>query len=307
MSTSLKLFNNLDLAFKEIQRIFKKIRLKINNIPVFRARKEAIYQAELAARAPFLPKLNAEDANIVDCLQTTGACVIPLEQLQLASTEAMLKKAVKLSKTLQKNFIKNDPNSWSIELRKSELIKHPEVFLWGLETKLLNIVENYIGLPVIYQGSHIRRDLPNGRKVSVRKWHLDWEDRRMIKIIIYLNDVDIDGGPCEYISKDLTTRAVKALNYHNFNFLDDETIAAAVPQSDWQSCIGKAGTAIIIDTANVFHRAKPAVKQARYSISFCYTSDLAEVNWGSRGVSSEEWKKIDNQLNHYQRKCLLKI
>ncbi len=82
-------------------------------------------------------------------------------------------------------------------------------------------------------------------------------------------------------------------------------MAKAIPQSRWQSCLGKTGTVIISDTANVFHRAKPAVKNPRYSITFCYTSHCLEVFWNNPGVSSEQWHNIDCQLNHRQRKCLI--
>jgi hypothetical protein len=305
MTVTLKGVDNFNLAIKKIKRIPKKIKREINRIPLVHARQETIYQAALAYYAKYLPKLNAEDTDILNSLQTQGVCITSLDRLQLPSNQPMLERGVELSQTLVNTSITNDFYGCAVELNKSKLIQHPQVFLWALETRLLDIVENYIGLPVIYQGCCLRKDLANNQSIGVRQWHLDWEDRRTIKIIIYLNDVDLDGGPFQYLTKDLTSLAVKNLNYHNFQFLRDEKMTAVIPDSQWQTCLSKAGTVIITDTANVFHRAKPAVKNSRYSITYCYTSYRPDVIWNNPGVSPEQWQNIYCQLNHRQRKCLI--
>ncbi|MEH1958951.1 MAG: hypothetical protein V7L05_03475 [Nostoc sp.] len=37
----------------------------------------------------------------------------------------------------------------------------PDFFSWGSEQRLVNIVENYIGLTIAFQGVHLRRDFAN--------------------------------------------------------------------------------------------------------------------------------------------------
>ncbi|GAB4536854.1 MAG: hypothetical protein Tsb0014_25000 [Pleurocapsa sp.] len=297
--------DNLNLAVNKIKRIPKKIEREINRIPLFEAKQKTIYQASLVNYAPFLPKINAEDQTIVNCIKNTGIYVFSIEKLQLHRTKAMLKESIKPTKILQKTKVKNDLHGCAVGLTKTQLIKYPDIFLWGLEPRLLNIIENYIGLPVIYQGLSMRRDLPDGKQVGVRKWHLDWEDRSMIKVIIYLNDVDINGGPYEYIPRDITAQAIKKLRYYNFDFLSDKTMEQAVPESEWKVCIGKAGTMIITDTANVLHRAKPPVNQERFSITFFYTSNQPYADWKSPEIAPEEWNKINKHIDSYQRKFLV--
>ncbi|BAZ44958.1 hypothetical protein NIES4102_19750 [Chondrocystis sp. NIES-4102] len=96
--------------------------------------------------------------------------------------------------------------------------------MWALESRLLNIVENYIGLPILYQYFALRRSIADGQYMGRRSWHLDMEDRRTIKIIIYLNDVNSEGGPYQYIPRKITKSAIKQLNYYNLGYISEEKI-----------------------------------------------------------------------------------
>ena len=74
-----------------------------------------------------------------------------------------------------------------------------------VEKRLLNIIENYIGLTVAFQGVHLRKDLPNQNQFGTLLWHKNSEDRKMVKVIIYLTDVEEEHGPFEYIPVSLTS------------------------------------------------------------------------------------------------------
>ena len=287
-----------------IKRLPQKIKREIYKIPNLKARQEQAYQELLKQHAPFIPKLNDEDAILLKTLQENGTCVVPINNFKIASTDSMLKVAATLVNKLKLMTPQIGSNNYRIDLTKSQLIKYPEIFLWGLEEKLLDLIENYIGLPVIYQGLTMHRDIANGQKTHIRQWHLDWEDRRMIKIIIYLNDVDTDGGPYEYISQNLTLRGITNLKYYNLGFISDEEMDRAIPRSSWQTRVGQAGTVIITDTSNVFHRAKPAVKNDRFAITLCYTSMQPYVTWKSSPISKQHWQLIDSRINQRQRGCI---
>jgi len=66
--------------------------------------------------------------------------------------------------------------------------------------------------------------------MGARQWHLDVEDR-MLKIIIYLNDVNLHGGPFEYIPKYSSSLLSQSLNYSS-GLLSDEVMKTVVPISD---------------------------------------------------------------------------
>ncbi len=295
------------MRLKRVKNIPLKLKRELYKIPVLHSLKEQAYQKALDQHSPFLPQLDDQGKLIVDRLRQEGTCTIPIEQLQLRTTEAMLHTALCLADSLLTSAggsgkVENCEVASAIE----DLRESPEVLLWALEPKLLDIIENYIGLPILYQGFGVRRSIADGQYSGVRRWHMDWEDRRIIKIIIYLNDVAPGGGPYEYLPRQTTAKAIKTLNYYNLGYLSDAEMLKAVPQENWQACIASKGSVIITDTSGVFHRAQPPTKKERFSITFCYTSANPQVIWRVRKMPRQEWEIINSGLSQRQRDCLPK-
>lgn len=295
------------MLLKRVKNIPYKLKRELYRIPALHAIKEQGYQKSLDDHAPFLPQIDHQSSVIVDTLRQEGTCVIPIDQLELPGSDSMLEKAFCLATNLS-NVAEGINKAENCELGsdKEDLREFPEILLWALSPKLLNLVENYIGLPILYQGFAMRRSIADGQYSGVRRWHIDWEDRRIIKIIIYLNDVAPGGGPYEYIPRQLTTEAIKTLNYYNLGFLSDQEMLQAVPKEYWQACIANKGSVVITDTSHVFHRAQPPTKEERFSITFCYTSASPQVIWRSRKISRQEWNLVNSNLNQRQRDCLTK-
>jgi hypothetical protein len=185
------------------------------------------------------------------------------------------------------------------------MMNYPAIFLWGLQEKLLDIVENYLGVPLRYHGPGMRREIADGKATDVRQWHIDPEDRRMVKIIIYLNEVNIDGGPYEYISLPLTSLCTKALKYSS-GYVSDRAMQEVLPVDYWQPCLGNFGTAIFSDTCRVLHRAKPPLAVDRYSLSFTYTSKKPlAYRYDQFHFSLDYWLKMRSRLSERQRDAIL--
>lgn len=295
------------MRLKRVKNIPLKLKRELYKIPVLHSLKEQAYQKALDQHSPFLPQLDDQGKLIVDRLRQEGTCTIPIEQLQLPTTEAMMHTALCLADSLRTSAggsgkVENCEVASAIE----DLRESPEILLWALEPKLLDIIENYIGLPILYQGFGVRRSIADGQYSGVRRWHMDWEDRRIIKIIIYLNDVAPGGGPYEYLPRQTTAKAIKTLNYYNLGYLSDAEMLKAVPQENWQACIASKGSVIITDTSGVFHRAQPPTKEERFSITFCYTSDSPQVIWRVRKMPRQQWEIINSGLSQRQRDCLPK-
>ncbi|MBD0342650.1 MAG: hypothetical protein ICV61_17765 [Microcoleus sp. Co-bin12] len=162
----------------------------------------------------------------------------------------------------------------------------PKFSDWGNESSLLRIAENYIGLPIAFQGIHLRRDFANRKPVTTEFWHQDLEDRRMLKAILYLTDVDEEHGPFEYIPKSAISpllafrirlqTLLKLLQARIFNTKDviglsDREIEKIVPRSKWKTCLGKAGTVVFVDPVAIFHHGKSR-KLGLSTLFFVYTS-----------------------------------
>ena len=296
--------NLLESPISKIKNIPHKLKREIYKVPLLQTRREKIYQDLLQAYTQYLPKLNDDSKQIVQELKEHGTSIISLSELNFNASRKMLETSWQLVDKFKDMTGKPNHNCRCLDFDRTKLINYPEVYLWGLEEKLLDIVENYIGLPIIYQGFAMRKDFADGEQVGVRRWHLDWEDRRVIKIIIYLNDVDLDGGPYEYIDRQLTSETIKSLNYYNLGHLSDKEMELAVPRSRWQPCIGPATTVVISDPSSIFHHAKPPTKQDRIALTFCYTSCQPQVNWKPLTISQQRWKEIDRQINERQKRCL---
>jgi len=291
------------MQLKRIKNIPHRLRRELYRIPALNALKEQAYQKSLDLHAPFLPSMNPQEQSVVERLQHEGTCMISLNQLELSTTEQMMVAAYRLADKLNHPV---DLDEGEVGSAEEDLRECPEILLWALEPRLLNIVENYIGLPILYQGFAVRRSIADGEYSGVRRWHIDWEDRRIIKIIIYLNDVEAGGGPYQYIRRNLTERAIEDLNYYNLGHLSDPEMSQAVSSQDWSACLGKEGSVVITDTSNVFHRAQPPTLKDRFSITFCYTSANPLVIWQGRKISHAEWEKVDRQLDRRQVNCLTK-
>ena len=268
------------------------------NLPSLSDRDRQIKRAKYRDR---LPQLSPEDARIVTSLQQEGIYITSLPELKLPHTKRLLKEIIVLHPHL---YTLSNLKNWREGIPGLRKFLHTEILLWGLGEKLLDIVENYIGLPLLFHGVDLRRDAADAPLTDARHWHRDIDDELMVKVIIYLNNVGQTGGPYEYIPRSCTERLTKSLNYKS-GFISDEAIAKIIPPQQWQTCAAKAGSVIITDPCNVFHRAKPA-KRNRYSITFGYTSRIPKLFLSEFKLSSTEWNRITPQLSKRQIACLRK-
>ncbi|MFM7365996.1 MAG: phytanoyl-CoA dioxygenase [Cuspidothrix sp.] len=234
-------------------------------------KEELEYHLKLWHHHNYLPTLEGKDKMIAESLKKDGICITNLSDLGLPSTSVLLNSAHSfLPKMGKANY---DPSGQN----------HPEIFNvthlneflnWGNESRLLNILENYIGLPVAYHGVQIRKDFINKNQFKTMMWHRDSEDRRIVKIIIYLNDVDKEQGPFEYVPPAFTS----GINFYRLyqkiynQGIDDESLHKIIPKSVWKSCTGSSGTVIIADTNRLLHHGTVRTKE-RSTLFFAYTAN----------------------------------
>ncbi|MDZ8049857.1 MAG: phytanoyl-CoA dioxygenase family protein [Aulosira sp. ZfuVER01] len=220
-----------------------------------------------------LPALEKRDRLILNALKKDGAYVTTLADLGLKTTPELLQAAHKLLPTMVANS-----NHQAQQLPQIYTVTDfSEFTAWGHEQRLLNIIENYLSLPVAFQGVHLRQDFPNQNQFGTLLWHKDSEDRRMVKIIIYLHDVEEKHGPFEYVP----LSSLSNLNSYWIDYklwksgylgINDEELKAIIPQSAWKSCPGPAGTVIIADPRTVLHHGTLRT-EARPALFFVYTAN----------------------------------
>lgn len=191
-----------------------------------------------------------------------------------------------------------------VRISPADLAADPALFKWGLSDANLDLAECYIGLPVHYLGVEVKRERPDGVAADVRQWHIDVEDRRMMKIIVYLNDVDESTGPFEYLDRARTRRAVLGLNYWS-GFVPDANMGAAVAESEWLRAVGPRFTSVFVDTCRLFHRAKPPTNKDRYSMTFSYSSTTPYQVFPEFMQTRKTMMLLKSQLTDRQRRAAM--
>jgi hypothetical protein len=270
--------------------------------PPVASRIEASYERAKRLHEAHLPHLRDSDARIVEDLKTSAVSITSLEAMGLEGVDALLADAYAL-------VARHSPWTRSFQADGADIVAHDKIIRWGLSDRLLDIAENYLGVPVGYDGINAFFTKADGMETGARRWHRDTEDRRMLKIALYLNDVDEDGGPLQVLRRQLpdSCRMVRG----KFPTLRQEQLEKALgdfdPDRDVVTCTGKASTMVFADTAAVYHRGKPASARDRCAIYFNYMNrvPLRPFRCERSTISRAQIRRLAASMPQRQRDCLL--
>ena len=226
------------------------------------------HELKVRAHRDSLPPLTSDDLALVDLLEKEAVATTSLDALGVSDAAPARKAMERLADRLAAT---NPRGESAIRPKHEELLEEPALWQIGLDNRLLDIAENYIGLPVRYFGAAMYREVADGRVEGTRQWHRDIEDHRVFKILVWLNDVGPNGGAFQYIPKQQSDSAVKKLKYVA-GFVSDADMTKCVPPAEWVKATGPKWTAVLADPARILHRASPAVDRDRYSVTFTWTS-----------------------------------
>jgi hypothetical protein len=252
-----------------------------------------------------LPLLEARSRAIVNQLELEGICITSLAELAIPDTQQMLNAAEPITTALaQLSCAPSHIGKHTLMATADQLLKYPKILEWGLSEQILKIVECYLGLPVGYGGVSFYYSVANGLDAGPRIWHRDKEDWRMIKVAVYLNDVDEFGGPYQSVNAATNTWLVESLPPYQGLTHSGMQQLLNIPDSDWLiSCVGKAGTVVFSDTSRCYHRGKPPTKTDRSAIFFHYFSYRPKNPFycDRSPLSSKQVVEFDKQLpSHLQ-------
>ena len=247
-----------------------------------------------------LPTLPATDKALIEELDQQGLVRVSLDDLGVPDTDAIKKSALAWVDVLAART----PGSESgMSLTHAEIVDDLAIWRWGLSDRLLDLAERHIGLPVTYHGAFANRQLADGLTVGTRQWHRDIEDRRMLKILVWLNDVDVAGGPFTYVPAPESDRIARELRYAG-GYVDDETMTRLSGPQGVRQATGPQWTAVVVDTARVFHRGQPPTGRERYAMTFTWTSRQPIKSMPNEPFTAEEGDRIRAGLTRRQLDCL---
>ena len=252
------------------------------------------------ANLPALPEVMQK---VVDDVEAEGVHVGSLQAFGIPGSNEMLQAASALMPKLA-NSSATRPGGFMVQADSAYFEDHPALYLWGIDHAVLDLVENYLGVPAAFDGAFINRSIANGLAQGTRMWHLDQHDHRMVRIIIYLNDVGDDNAAFQYIPRKESAELRRSLAYSD-ELMSDDIMRSVIAESRWKTCIGQRGTVIVVDPANVFHRGKVPTVNERYAVFYSYHSDRPmHERYLTPGYIPEAAAGTRDGLTERQRACV---
>lgn len=151
----------------------------------------------------------------------------------------------------------------------------------GLSQSLLAIADSYLRMT-----THLRyynvwyTTASTGMSRESQLWHFDREDNYILKVFLYLDDVDEGTGPFTYAPGTHRNGKYRSIQPEfimegNVKRTTDEQMAKVYPRENWKVGIGKKGTIIFADTRG-YHKGGEARSKDRLMFTCMYTSPASQ-------------------------------
>ncbi len=135
---------------------------------------------------------------------------------------------------------------------------------------------------------------PDFRAYLSQRWHRDPEDKKLVKVFLYLNDVDEGTGPFTYVKgshfggkwRHLFPQRLPAGSYP-----PDGELEKIVPKEDIKICTARAGTIIFCDTSGL-HRGGFSTTKSRLMSMACFVSGASVFKTNYERPEKEYLEKL---------------
>jgi hypothetical protein len=129
---------------------------------------------------------------------------------------------------------------------------------------------------------------PEGaERVSSQRWHRDYNDKHLLKVFLYLVDVDDDMGPFQYVAGSQPGGPyADAWSWRPLgqNYPTEAELESRVPSSAVQTFTGAEGTLIFCNTAG-FHRGGFSTTKPRVLATATYSSPASLASLTERSYT----------------------
>lgn len=190
-----------------------------------------------------------------------GSLKHPEIQEEIKQHERMILERVesggqrKGAKKYLKDFIVEPYGSTTDEIIPD--IRNPFIRM-NLDERVIRIAASYMGITPKLRGFSLRLTLPvpaGATEYFSQRWHRDPEDRKMVKMFIYMTDVlDDESGPFIYI-KESQPGGVRGNLFPQHppaaTYPEPGTVERLVPRELMKVCLGRAGTIVFADTSGL--------------------------------------------------------
>src|SRR5690606_20801730 len=139
---------------------------------------------------------------------------------------------------------------------------------------IIDICNCYYGHIPFLSNLNIKRNFVSRPQITeTLKYHEDPEANKLIKVFIYLNDVDIDHGPFTYVRG---SHKLKIPNNRSKIRWTDNEIEAFYGKDNVHNLTGSAGDVIIADTSG-FHKGLHLKEDQRTMLTLYFLSEQVRI------------------------------
>jgi hypothetical protein len=127
-------------------------------------------------------------------------------------------------------------------------------------------------------------------RVASQNWHVDFDDKHLLKAFVYLSDVGVDHGPFQYVPGSAAggPNTVRPWQPMGFGRVSDEEVGTHVAPEQIATFTGPKGTLILCNTSGL-HRGGFATAGPRVlaTATYCSPASLKALSNRNFGTSLE--------------------
>jgi len=267
-------------------------------------------------------ELNHEQNRILKAIKKDGICtssienLLPLEQMPLWENTIDYFERFVSFENVQKHIISinkygrphasaplNNPNPKKREinarhfLNREVLLKDNCIQLFLTDAILQIVSAFYACAPKAYVfTTWLHPWIPSGTREVSQKWHKDPEGMEVVKVFLYVDDVELENGPFEYVKGSFTKGKNSSLQPYRIKnrYPPDGYIERNVSKDDIFTGIGKKGTLIFADN-NGFHRGGYVKKGMRKVMQVSFL----EPNTFFANTEEKHRHKLEKKGEHF--------
>jgi hypothetical protein len=145
------------------------------------------------------PVLDEAQREVVDALRTDGVCVVPFTKL---FPEERWRELSADAATFTPDGFGSEKKPFGRRFAGSPSTLESPWLRLAASARMLDVVNTYLGMWSKLTHSDQWYAPPRGseaERVGSMRWHRDYNDRHLVKVFVYLCDVDEGTGPFEYV------------------------------------------------------------------------------------------------------------
>jgi ectoine hydroxylase-related dioxygenase (phytanoyl-CoA dioxygenase family) len=247
------------------------------------------------------PNLDETQAQVVDALDRDGYVTLPLTDLVdeeqwkaieaqgaafIADTERTLTEGGSGKVRPGKEFVVRAHSFEGVILDSDD-----PWFAFSSSRRMLDVANAYLRLwsKLSYVDLWYTAQQPaTDERVASQNWHVDFDDKHLLKAFVYLSDVDAGHGPFQYVPGSQPGgrhHSVRPWVPMGYGRVPDEDVARNVPAEEIATFTGPKGTLILCNTSGL-HRGGFATSGPRVLATATYCSPASLKALSNRNYST---------------------